>query len=100
MNTQREQLIQTWITTVLNSDEFELNFLAGDASFRRYARIKYQNKSYMLMDAPPEKEDCAPFVHIDEFLLLMECGCRRLLQKSGTGFYCWKILVMYCFLPC
>jgi len=47
MNTQREQLIQTWITTVLNSDEFELNFLAGDASFRRYARIKYQNKSYI-----------------------------------------------------
>ncbi|WP_180110653.1 MULTISPECIES: aminoglycoside phosphotransferase family protein [unclassified Acinetobacter] len=67
MNTQREQLIQTWISSVLGSDQFEINFLAGDASFRRYARIKLNNKTFMLMDAPPEKEDCAPFVSIDEF---------------------------------
>ncbi len=67
MNTQREQLIQTWLQATLQSDQFEINFLAGDASFRRYARIKLQNKTYMLMDAPPEKEDCAPFVLIDEF---------------------------------
>ena len=67
MNTQREQLIQTWITSVLGSDQFEINFLAGDASFRRYARINLNNKTFMLMDAPPEKEDCVPFVSIDEF---------------------------------
>mgnify|MGYP000098944287 CR=1 FL=1 len=67
MNTQREQLIQTWLQATLQSDQFEINYLAGDASFRRYARIKLQNKTYMLMDAPPEKEDCAPFVSIDEF---------------------------------
>lgn len=67
MNTQREQLIQTWITSVLGSDQFETHFLAGDASFRRYARIKLNNKAFMLMDAPPEKEDCGPFVTIDEF---------------------------------
>ncbi|WP_180106236.1 MULTISPECIES: aminoglycoside phosphotransferase family protein [unclassified Acinetobacter] len=67
MNTQREQLIQTWISSVLDSDQFEINFLAGDASFRRYARIKLNNKTFMLMDAPPEKEDCGPFVSIDEF---------------------------------
>ena len=67
MNTQREQTIQTWITSVLNSDQFQINFLAGDASFRRYARISLNNKTFMLMDAPPEKEDCRPFVSIDEF---------------------------------
>ncbi|QIO08610.1 aminoglycoside phosphotransferase family protein [Acinetobacter lanii] len=67
MNTQRENLIQAWIASVLQSEQFEINFLAGDASFRRYARIKLNNKTYMLMDAPPEKEDCAPFVMIDEF---------------------------------
>ena len=67
MKIQREQLIQTWITSVLNSDQFEINFLAGDASFRRYARIKLNNKTFMLMDAPPEKEDCVPFVTIDQF---------------------------------
>ena len=67
MKTQREQLIQTWVTSVLNSDQFEINFLAGDASFRRYARISLNNKTFMLMDAPPEQEDCRPFVSIDEF---------------------------------
>lgn len=67
MNTQREQLIYTWLTSVLKNDQFKIAFLAGDASFRRYARIQLQNKTYMLMDAPPEKEDCVPFVAIDEF---------------------------------
>lgn len=67
MKTQREQIIHTWITSVLDSDQFEINFLPGDASFRRYARIKLNNKTFMLMDAPPEKEDCVPFVTIDQF---------------------------------
>lgn len=67
MKTQREQLIHTWIASVLNSEQSEINFLAGDASFRRYARIKLNNKTFILMDAPPDKEDCAPFVAIDEF---------------------------------
>lgn len=67
MNTQREQLIQIWITSVLQSENCEIKFLAGDASFRRYARIILNNKTFMLMDAPPDKEDCVPFVMIDEF---------------------------------
>ncbi len=67
MNTQREQSIHQWLVTALHSDQFEINFLAGDASFRRYARITLNNKAFMLMDAPPEKEDCTPFVHIAEF---------------------------------
>ncbi|OTG83013.1 aminoglycoside phosphotransferase family protein [Acinetobacter sp. ANC 4648] len=67
MNTLREQTIQAWLTSVLNSDQFQIHFLAGDASFRRYARITLNNKTFMLMDAPPSMEDCGPFVTIDEF---------------------------------
>ena len=67
MTTQREQLIQNWLESVLETDQIEINFLAGDASFRRYARIVLNNKTFMLMDAPPEKEDCVPFVTIDQF---------------------------------
>ena len=67
MNKEREQSIQTWISSVLGSNQFKTHFLAGDASFRRYARIHLDDKTYMLMDAPPEKEDCVPFVKIDEF---------------------------------
>lgn len=67
MNTQREQLIQIWIASALNSDDFQVHFLAGDASFRRYARVTTLDHTYMLMDAPPEKEDCLPFIQVDEF---------------------------------
>ena len=42
--------------------------LAGDASFRRYIRLQKGDQSYMLMDAPPEKEDVRPYVAIAEYL--------------------------------
>ncbi|MEB6564998.1 MULTISPECIES: aminoglycoside phosphotransferase family protein [Acinetobacter] len=84
MNTQREQLIQTWITSVLGSDQFETHFLAGDASFRRYARIKLNNKTFMLMDAPPEKEDCGSFVTIDEFFAANAVRVPKIVAKDLT----------------
>jgi hypothetical protein len=84
MNTQREQSIQSWIASVLGSDQFEINFLAGDASFRRYARIKLNNKTFMLMDAPPEKEDCVPFVTIDQ---LMHVFVYHISLQRFTAFF-------------
>ncbi|WP_122897997.1 phosphotransferase [Acinetobacter sp. B51(2017)] len=84
MNTQREQLIQTWIQSVLGSDQFEINFLAGDASFRRYARIGFDHKTFMLMDAPPEKEDCAPFIKIDEFFAENGVRVPQIIAKDLT----------------
>ncbi|WLF84871.1 aminoglycoside phosphotransferase family protein [Moraxella sp. ZY210820] len=63
---QREQVIKNWLDMVLNAP-YQLNYLLGDASFRRYARVHCANQTYMLMDAPPDKEDCVPFVQIDEF---------------------------------
>jgi N-acetylmuramate 1-kinase len=38
--------------------------LAGDASFRRYFRIVDHGRTAVLMDAPPEHEDLAPFLAI------------------------------------
>jgi N-acetylmuramate 1-kinase len=42
--------------------------LAGDASFRRYFRIKNGGKSAMLMDAPPPNEDPYPFLRAAKWL--------------------------------
>ncbi len=42
--------------------------LAGDASFRRYFRIVQGDRSAVLMDAPPEREDVRPFVAVAEWL--------------------------------
>lgn len=42
--------------------------LAGDASFRRYDRIRRDGRSAVLMDAPPPRNDVRPFLAIDRLL--------------------------------
>jgi aminoglycoside/choline kinase family phosphotransferase len=42
--------------------------LSSDASFRRYERLVGEEKSIMLMDAPPQKENISPFINIDNYL--------------------------------
>ena len=42
--------------------------LPGDASFRRYFRIRKGAQSAMVMDAPPPQEDIAPFLHVGRWL--------------------------------
>ena len=42
----------------------EVQSLAGDASFRRYHRIHVPNGTYLLMDAPPQKERVDEFVKV------------------------------------
>jgi len=59
------------INDFLSSTRFrgaKLHPLAGDASFRRYIRLRTPDESAMLMDAPPEKEDVRPFIAAAEFL--------------------------------
>ncbi|KTC40506.1 aminoglycoside phosphotransferase [Pseudomonas putida] len=45
-----------------------LTAASSDASFRRYFRWQGQGRSFIVMDAPPPQENCAPFVKIDELL--------------------------------
>ena len=42
--------------------------LPGDASFRRYFRIRQGDRTAMLMDAPPPNEDPAPFLRAAKWL--------------------------------
>ena len=42
--------------------------LAGDASFRRYFRVRRGEQSAMLMDAPPPNEDPQPFLRAAKWL--------------------------------
>ena len=46
----------------------EIAPLVGDASFRRYFRIRMGGRSAMLMHAPPPHEDPAPFLHVAHWL--------------------------------
>jgi N-acetylmuramate 1-kinase len=50
-------------------DGAEILPLAGDASFRRYFRVRRGGASAVLMDAPPEHEDVGPFLTVAGHLL-------------------------------
>ena len=55
---------------------------SADASFRRYFRIKNDSKTFIVMDAPPEKEDCKPFVDIAKLLLNYGLNVPEVLQQD------------------
>ncbi len=47
----------------------EIKQVAGDASFRSYYRIFFNDATLILMFAPPSHEDLKPFIEVDEFLI-------------------------------
>ncbi|MDQ6988704.1 MAG: phosphotransferase [Mariprofundaceae bacterium] len=71
MSDQRFEQAQLWLNTFPELGALNITPLAGDASFRRYFRVISQleaGQSYVLMDAPPEKEDVGPFLQVRRWL--------------------------------
>jgi len=67
MGHRRDQL-QQWLAGTCGLSEPVLCALQNDASFRRYFRVQQPSGSYIAMDAPPEKENCVPYVAISRAL--------------------------------
>jgi len=70
----REQQLRRWLTATLGGGDFSIAPASDDASFRRYFRIRRgeAQPSLVVMDAPPDKENCGQFVHVAH--LLAEAG--------------------------
>ena len=69
----RRTSLERWLETRLDGASFTLAPASEDASFRRYFRASLADgRSFVVMDAPPDKEDCRPFVHVAR--LLAEAG--------------------------
>lgn len=60
---RREQL-ETWLSAQLGGPPAVLETASQDASFRRYFRARNGDASWIVMDAPPEHENCAVFVRV------------------------------------
>jgi aminoglycoside/choline kinase family phosphotransferase len=58
--------LKTWLASLPQIGEFSFEPASGDASFRRYFRIRTAGRSYIAMDAPPDKEDSRPFIQVAE----------------------------------
>ena len=105
MTNTRQESAHLWLTEVLHKNPVEIKPLTGDASFRRYFRVIAGKTTYILMDAPPEKENCAGFIKITDqlktghirapdiyaanldmgFLLLEDFGDTLLLNKLNDS---------------
>ncbi len=64
MDRKREILMQNWVRAQLNDSKLVITPLTGDASFRSYLRTKSQEKSFIIMNAPPDREDIGPWISI------------------------------------
>ena len=60
----RQHALKQWLNEKSQLTAYQLEPLPADASFRRYFRVYHPQGSYILMDAPPEKENCVPYVAI------------------------------------
>jgi N-acetylmuramate 1-kinase len=60
---------------------------SADASFRRYFRVTRGEDSYIVMDAPPDKEDLGPFSSVSRLLLRIGVNVPVILATdSKRGF--------------
>jgi hypothetical protein len=64
----RRAALERWLAPQFGVS-FQLTPASEDASFRRYLRATLADgRTYVAMDAPPEKEDCRPFVRVAHML--------------------------------
>ena len=64
----RQSALNDWLKTLFTDNTFTWKPLAGDASFRQYFRLHHGNESYIVMDAPPNKETISPFITMNQLL--------------------------------
>ena len=68
---QRAADFNTWLTQIAplqGLDTASVHIASADASFRRYFRVNSTAGSRIIMDAPPDKEDCRPFAKVAQLM--------------------------------
>ena len=60
----RLRALAAWLHAALPGTPFTLEPASADASFRRYFRVRFEGRTLIAMDAPPQQEDSRPFVRV------------------------------------
>lgn len=58
--------LNRWLSNQLGGSAYELTPASSDAGFRRYFRASFDGETRIVMDAPPDREDCRPFLRVAE----------------------------------
>jgi aminoglycoside/choline kinase family phosphotransferase len=61
-------MLTRWVCDDLGFSDGTIAPASADASFRRYFRITRGSDTYIVMDAPPDKEDLGPFLKVARIL--------------------------------
>ena len=98
--------LERWLARQLAPASFTLTPASEDASFRRYFRVHlHDGATRVAMDAPPDREDCRPFVRVaamlreagvnapevlgqdlaQGYLLLTDLGTRTYLEELNAA---------------
>lgn len=87
----RFEQMQTWLAGLNRFKQGELSLpepASSDASFRRYFRVRFNNstdqQSFIIMDAPPEQEDCRPFIAVSAELDALGLHVPKVLEQDLT----------------
>ena len=72
---ERQEQIRIWLADLWSDGDFGLAPASADASFRRYFRASRSGgETFIVMDAPPAREDCRPWLHV-----------QRLFRDAGVN---------------
>ena len=85
MGSDREQKLIAWLSEN-GYEKASITDLSGDASFRKYYRVKKKNLSYVVMDCPPDRENLKSFISVSEKLHNAKVNAPKLFdcdQENG-----------------
>ncbi|MGD7036448.1 aminoglycoside phosphotransferase family protein [Methylotuvimicrobium buryatense] len=97
----RAALMLDWLSNDLSLaiDRFEP--ASSDASFRRYFRIYSQGTTYIVMDAPPDKENIEAFIKVAKLLSVPGIHVPTIFQSNlAHGFLLLEDFGKTCYLDC
>ena len=88
---QRQLACISWLEALAQTHGLvpsSLRIASADASFRRYLRVDTQaGASLIVMDAPPDKENCEPFVKVAKLMQLAGLKAPEVLAwQEAQGF--------------
>ena len=87
-DTARAAAFGAWLETLRAPHALDISSVrpaSADASFRRYFRIDSAHGSRIIMDAPPDKEDCAAFAQVAQLMAAAGVSVPEVLAWDRAG---------------
>lgn len=95
----RAKIMLDWLNKDLALAIYHYGLASSDASFRRYFRIGTEQGSFIVMDAPPEKENIEPFIKVANLMAQSNIHVPAIFQQNlDQGFLLLEDFGSTCFL--